>query len=624
MSSSSALATPARTLAAKQPEAGAHRKRTRDKSRTARRDTSARLVGEKCVAPDSVHRALGSAGEPIDADTRGFMELRLGHDFSHVRIHADSSAACSARAVDAQAYTVGRHVFFGQGRYSPRDIHGRRLLAHELAHVVQQQNSNAAASIRIGRANDSEEHQADLAAHHALTGDRNYPITVAAGNPVPVLRRQKEEVGAKPDIAWIAEEVYQGMKGLGTDEERVYRALERLRRNSVWLAELRGAYRKYGDLDEDLEDDFSGTELEYALQLINKGDAHAPQAPRVDLYSWEELRFAAHKLREELTRFETDEEAVYALLLPLDHNPHLILGLEMAFEEQTRGQERLRARLEEEMSGEELAHALYLISIPYEWWVRRANEKLRETQFGIPWGSFCGPEPKRGSTWPDAYDDRYWTQQHDPGLGCKLVLKEGVLPSTAIEALVEEQDRWNIDCGVFVQLVHWYAMLHVDGPRRFDERLPRPVELREEKSTGLDVEATFCRQDFDVPLRPCELRGTYHVPIQKSEPVDQAGILRSAPVGTRVVFSNPLVAAALQRLRELPGDVIAYQHENSVKLGNDEYGAFPLREGERFALSRSEIVDRMSDRTYSALGKTKDEVKAQIFISLIQITRPKQ
>jgi hypothetical protein len=66
------------------------------------------------------------------------MEQHFGHDFSQVRVHTDDSAALSARAIDAQAYTAGKHVVFGAGKYDPSSGAGRRLLAHELTHVVQQ------------------------------------------------------------------------------------------------------------------------------------------------------------------------------------------------------------------------------------------------------------------------------------------------------------------------------------------------------------------------------------------------------------------------------------------------------------------------------------------------------
>lgn len=89
-------------------------------------------------APPIVHEVLRSPGQPLDTATRAFMEPRLGHDLSKVRIHTDSHAQQSALAVNALAYTVGNDLVFGGGHFAPQTIAGRRLLAHELAHVIQQ------------------------------------------------------------------------------------------------------------------------------------------------------------------------------------------------------------------------------------------------------------------------------------------------------------------------------------------------------------------------------------------------------------------------------------------------------------------------------------------------------
>lgn len=88
--------------------------------------------------PSLVHEVLRSPGRPLDAASQGFMEHRFGRDFSQVRVHDDARAALSARALNAHAYTLGYDVVFGTGKYSPNSADGRRLLAHELVHVVQQ------------------------------------------------------------------------------------------------------------------------------------------------------------------------------------------------------------------------------------------------------------------------------------------------------------------------------------------------------------------------------------------------------------------------------------------------------------------------------------------------------
>jgi hypothetical protein len=102
------------------------------------------------TAPPVVHGVLRSPGQPLDGATRAFMEPRFGYDFSSVRVHTDANAAESARSVHALAYTVGRHVAFRKDSYRPGTPEGRHLLAHELAHVVQQQ-SQAAGSTGLQR-----------------------------------------------------------------------------------------------------------------------------------------------------------------------------------------------------------------------------------------------------------------------------------------------------------------------------------------------------------------------------------------------------------------------------------------------------------------------------------------
>jgi hypothetical protein len=85
-----------------------------------------------------IDETVGSNGSPLDAQTRSFMQDRFGHDFSAVRIHADATGARSSRAVNARAWTSGNHIAFDSGEFSPHTSQGKRLLAHELAHVVQQ------------------------------------------------------------------------------------------------------------------------------------------------------------------------------------------------------------------------------------------------------------------------------------------------------------------------------------------------------------------------------------------------------------------------------------------------------------------------------------------------------
>jgi hypothetical protein len=111
-------------------------------SRTARSSIASPIsASHDRVAPDSIAEVVQSPGAPLGEGVRAAMEPRFGFDFSRVRIHADAAAAASARDVGARAYTVGPHIAFDDGQYSPETARGQRLLAHELTHVVQQGES---------------------------------------------------------------------------------------------------------------------------------------------------------------------------------------------------------------------------------------------------------------------------------------------------------------------------------------------------------------------------------------------------------------------------------------------------------------------------------------------------
>ena len=118
-----------------------------------------RIVGDVLLAP----------GRPLDAATRAFFEPRFARDFSHVRVHDDARAAQSAQAVGATAWTVGSHIAFDAGAFAPDSSHGRQLLAHELAHTVQQRDGLVSGS-GISSPGDSSERAADVAASRVASG----------------------------------------------------------------------------------------------------------------------------------------------------------------------------------------------------------------------------------------------------------------------------------------------------------------------------------------------------------------------------------------------------------------------------------------------------------------------
>lgn len=127
------------------------------------------------VAPPVVHEVLHSTGQPLDPAMRGLMELRFGHDFSRVRVHADQRAGTAASALTARAFTVNRDIVFGAGEYAPKTESGRLLLSHELAHVAQRARDNSAlpatgVPLALGNAHDRAEGEARRAADEVARG----------------------------------------------------------------------------------------------------------------------------------------------------------------------------------------------------------------------------------------------------------------------------------------------------------------------------------------------------------------------------------------------------------------------------------------------------------------------
>jgi hypothetical protein len=118
-------------------------------------------------APSSVHEVLRSPGQPLDATTRAYFEPRFGHDFSSVRVHPDSLAVASAEKINAAAYTSRNHVVFGRGNFAPNTSGGKKLLAHELVHVVQQRSDP---SPRIARQEASFREKASVTLHVGMLG----------------------------------------------------------------------------------------------------------------------------------------------------------------------------------------------------------------------------------------------------------------------------------------------------------------------------------------------------------------------------------------------------------------------------------------------------------------------
>jgi hypothetical protein len=165
--------------------------------------------GVAAGAEAAVDRAASSSGQPLPESVRGRFESSLGADLSAVRVHTGSASAEANHAVGAKAYTVGNDIHFSEGRYQPEDPFGMHLLAHEVAHTVQQSGGAPARQnkLEVSTPNDALEHEADSAADAMVAGKAVTGLTFGSGVSRKVVQRddeiptEKESVDASIDDA---------------------------------------------------------------------------------------------------------------------------------------------------------------------------------------------------------------------------------------------------------------------------------------------------------------------------------------------------------------------------------------------------------------------------------------
>jgi hypothetical protein len=182
----------------------------REKLAVQRQSKDGSDVGE---VPAIVHEVLRSPGQPLDRDTRIFMESRFGHDFSQVRVRTDEKAAQSARAVNALAYTVGDDIIFGSRQYAPKTAAGQQLLAHELVHTVQQGHVlySGQDKLKIGKQFDNLEREADTFAEEIF---KNEDRGSYGGSQIELtLQKQSDEIDV--DLEFVSPQETESLSNQG-------------------------------------------------------------------------------------------------------------------------------------------------------------------------------------------------------------------------------------------------------------------------------------------------------------------------------------------------------------------------------------------------------------------------
>lgn len=168
--------------------------------------------GEIAILPNgqggapSQQASSSSEGSPLDPMQRSVFEAQLGVDLGRVRVHADAPAARAANELDARAFTLGQHLFFGAGEYHPHHDEGRRLLAHEVAHAVQQRLEPSLPPRTQTIARLPRDHAAERAADAAATAMVSgfvAPRLPATPLSIACQKKGKDKVAAKPLIAQV-------------------------------------------------------------------------------------------------------------------------------------------------------------------------------------------------------------------------------------------------------------------------------------------------------------------------------------------------------------------------------------------------------------------------------------
>lgn len=395
------------------------------KKRLQRRSKDFGFEGQNdSVVPPIVHEVLRAPGQPLDAQTRAFMEPRFGHNFSDAHIHNDGKASESARVVNARAFTLEDNVAFAAGQYSPGTTEGQRLLAPELTHVIQQNGAitQPTSQLEVSSPTDPLEQEAERSAEnitrasasvvpvngpdftqvrihtdaravesaravnalaytvgsHIVFGAGQYGPETTSGRHLlahELTHVVQQHWEAKPpilarvaltsaDFNALAEALHNAMAGLGTDEEAIYVSLQKLERDPAAITSLRITYkRRFGnDLEAEIRDEMSGSELDFALELLGIPPTSGPTVAAAQPSSPGQIEAAARRLAAAMAGLGTDEEAIYATLLPFNRDATLLTQLKTTY--QRIFGRSLQDEIVDEMSSSELAYALYLLNAP--------------------------------------------------------------------------------------------------------------------------------------------------------------------------------------------------------------------------------------------------------------------
>ncbi|MEM6687064.1 MAG: DUF4157 domain-containing protein [Bacteroidota bacterium] len=288
------------------------------------------------------------------------MEQLLGHDFSNVDIQKNSQQAVQ---MNARAFTYGDSVHFAPNEFNPNSDKGKELIGHEFAHVKQQREGKVQPTVSAKKFdyNDDTSLEKEADSYGRKVANGNTTTKKEVQKSYIVFSQSPQKTIQKREVTYInyntvAKDIYDAIDGPGTDEEKVYMALSKMRRNPAAINQLKSVYKKNHkrSLVNDIEGDFSGDELAHVQSLLATGETVDTRKEKTINYS-----SIAEKIHNAIDGPGTDEEAVYAGLLQLDNNPVLIDKLKKEYKSKYKVD--LYAAIVGDFSGDELNYALELL-----------------------------------------------------------------------------------------------------------------------------------------------------------------------------------------------------------------------------------------------------------------------
>ena len=221
----------------------------------------------------------------------------------------------------------------------------------------------------------------------------------------------------------------------------------------------------------------------------------------------------------------------------------------------------------------------------YEKRLREAVDKLRDAKFGLCYESTT------------TFDTDYWTIKDDPNFPANkmLSLKSGKRPSDAIDAMFGDLKKWSVDCAQFVQVAEWYALRHAYGAEEFNKRAGSTFNLRIHLSSGIKYKEVFLRANATDKMK--------RLSDGKEEPRSPEELLKDAPVGSRIMWTNKKAPTSS-----------AFHNENTIKLGPDSFAAHGFSKPANI-FTRAEIELYLAQAENSAADAAY--IKENIFLAEI-------